>query len=71
MSDRMSNAPVYYALAQAQFNPIAAMANYVDRVQDRLRREGYPLYEPQRATRLVVPGPGQEEAGSSWQNLGL
>lgn len=62
MSDRMSNAPVYYALAQAQFNPIAAMATYVDQVQDRLRREGYPLYEPHRATRLVVPGSGQEEA---------
>ena len=57
MSDRMSNAPVYYALAQAQFNPIAAMVDYADRVQDRLRREGYPLYDRQKATRLVVPYP--------------
>jgi uncharacterized protein (TIGR04255 family) len=57
----MSNAPVYYALAQAQFNPVAAMAKYVDQIQDRLRREGYPLFEPQQVTHLIVPGPGQTQ----------
>lgn len=55
----MSNAPVYYALAQAHFNPVAAMAKYVDQIQDRLRREGYPLFEPQQFMQLVVPRPGQ------------
>lgn len=54
----MSNALVYYALAQAQFNPVAAMAKYVDQIQDRLRREGYPLFEMQQVAQLVVPGPG-------------
>ena len=54
----MSNAPVYYALAQAHFNPIAAMSKYVDQIQDRLRHEGYPLFEPQQVTHLVVPTPG-------------
>lgn len=61
MSERMSNAPVYYALAQAHFNPVAAMSKYVDQIQDRLRREGYPLFEPQQVTHLVVPGPGQTQ----------
>lgn len=61
MSRRMSNAPVYYALAQAHFNPVAAMAKYVEQIQDRLRREGYPLFEPQQLTQLVVPGPGQAQ----------
>lgn len=55
----MSNAPVYYALAQAHFNPVAAMAKYVDQIQDRLRREGYPLFEPQQFMQLIVPRPGQ------------
>lgn len=59
MSERMSNAPVYYALAQVHFNPVAAMAKYVDQIQDLLRREGYPLFDPQQVTHLVVPGPGQ------------
>lgn len=59
VSKRMSNAPVYYALAQAQFNPVAAMAKYVDQIQDRLRREGYPLFEMQQTAHLVMPAPGQ------------
>jgi uncharacterized protein (TIGR04255 family) len=57
----MSNAPVYYALAQAHFNPVAAMAKYIDQIQDRLRREGYPLFEPQQVTHLVVPGLGRAQ----------
>lgn len=52
MSEKMSNAPVYYALAQAQFNPVAAMAKYVDDVQDILRRKGYTLFESQEITQL-------------------
>lgn len=52
MSEKMSNAPVYYALAQAQFNPVAAMAKYVDEVQDILRQAGYTLFEPQEVTQL-------------------
>jgi uncharacterized protein (TIGR04255 family) len=55
----MSNVPVYYALAQAHFNPVAAMTKYVDQIQDRLRRAGYPLFEPQQLTQRVVPAPGQ------------
>lgn len=54
MSEKMSNAPVYYAVAQAQFNPVAAMAKYVDEVQDILRRKGYTLFEPQEVTQLQL-----------------
>ncbi|QKE42228.1 MAG: TIGR04255 family protein [Ferrovum myxofaciens] len=50
----MSNAPVYYALAQAQFNPVAAMAKYIDEVQDHLRQESYTLFEPQQVTHLQL-----------------
>lgn len=63
MSKKMSNAPVYYALAQAQFNPIAAMGKYVDEVQDRLRRDDYTLFEPQQVTHLQFAAvPGQSPA---------
>jgi len=50
MSVRISNAPLYYALVQAHFNAVAAMSKYVDQIQGRLRREGYPLFEPQQVT---------------------
>ena len=54
MNEQMANAPVYYALAQAQFNPIAAMSKYVDEVQDLLRREGYTLFETQEIPQLQL-----------------
>jgi uncharacterized protein (TIGR04255 family) len=52
MNRRMSNAPVYYVLAQAQFNPVAAMANYINEIQDKLRLEGYTLFEAEKITQL-------------------
>ncbi|MDR2032578.1 MAG: TIGR04255 family protein [Azoarcus sp.] len=60
MSKKMPNAPVYYALAQAHFNPIAAMAKYVDQIQDQLRHE-YPLFESQQFMQLLISGPGQAQ----------
>lgn len=73
MREKMSNAPVYYALAQARFNPVAAMAKYVDEVQDILRRDGYILFDPQQGTLLkltAVPGQSptepQLERTTSW-----
>lgn len=49
---KMSHAPVYYVLAQIQFNPVSAMVKYVDEIQDILRRKGYTLFEPQEFTQL-------------------
>ncbi|MBZ6755032.1 TIGR04255 family protein, partial [Klebsiella grimontii] len=43
-NERMSNAPVYYALIQVKFTPIAAMNKYVADIQDALRVEGFPLF---------------------------
>ena len=58
MTERMSNAPVYYALAKVSFNPIPAMADsYVARVQDALRQAGFPLFESRQQVQLVIPEP--------------
>lgn len=52
MSGNLANAPVYYALVQVRFEPVAAMAKYVDEIQDRLRRSGFPLYETEQTQAL-------------------
>ncbi|HHT0466439.1 TIGR04255 family protein [Enterobacter sp. 10-1] len=51
-NERMSNAPVYYALIQVKFTPIAAMNKYVADIQDALRVEGFPLFEVNASTQL-------------------
>lgn len=58
MPDKLSNAPVYYAIAQAQFNPVPAMHKYVDDIQDQLRRVGFTLFEPQQQMQLHIPEAG-------------
>lgn len=58
---KMTNAPVYYALAQAQFNPIPAMpTKYIDDIQDALRKKGYPLFEQHEMTHVQFLGAAQE-----------
>ncbi|WP_422776838.1 TIGR04255 family protein [Pseudomonas mediterranea] len=45
MSAKLANAPVYYALAQVRFNPVALMEKFANELQDHLRRSGYPIFE--------------------------
>jgi uncharacterized protein (TIGR04255 family) len=40
----MSLSPVFYTLAQVQFNPITQMTEYVSPLQEHLRRSGFPDY---------------------------
>lgn len=59
---KMNNAPIYYALSQVQYNPIAAMSKYADDIQDILRHQGYTLFEQQHVNRLEFSvGPGQPQ----------
>ncbi|MBB3307707.1 MULTISPECIES: TIGR04255 family protein [unclassified Enterobacter] len=51
-TQRMSNAPVYYALVQVKFTPIAAMSKYIPEIQDALRVKGFPLFEVSNSTQL-------------------
>jgi uncharacterized protein (TIGR04255 family) len=51
---KMSLAPVFYTLAQVQFNPIAQMADYVSPLQERLRRSGFPDFRAENQLELTV-----------------
>ncbi len=55
MSKKMLHAPVYYALAQARFNPILRMNKYVGEIQDLLREKGYVNFEPIEVNHLHIP----------------
>jgi uncharacterized protein (TIGR04255 family) len=50
----MSLAPVFYTLAQVQFNPITQMSDYVARLQDRLRRSGFPDFRNELQFGLAI-----------------
>jgi hypothetical protein len=42
MSITLSQAPVFYTLAEVKFNPIEQMKDYLPKLQDKLRLKGYP-----------------------------
>jgi len=52
MGTKLKSAPVFYTLTQFKFNPIAQMSEYVPRLQERLRRIGYPDFRPE--TRFAI-----------------
>lgn len=49
MDGRMREAPVYFTIVQARFNPILTLDSAMPAIQDRLRVKGFPDYQ-----RLVV-----------------
>lgn len=51
---KMSLAPVFYTLAQVQFNPIVQMSDYVARLQERLRRSGFPDFLAENQFGLTI-----------------
>ena len=42
MGKKLRRAPVYFTLAQVRFNAVLALDSYVPKIQDQLRRQGYP-----------------------------
>lgn len=54
MSHPSASMPLCYALAQVRFNPVPGMAEYVARLQDALRREGWPEFARQRSQSFEV-----------------
>ena len=50
----MSLAPVFYTLTHMRFNPIVQMSKYVDILQERLRRSGFPDFRAEQQIELTI-----------------
>lgn len=45
MGTKMSNAPVYFVIAQVRFNTILKLDTYLPAIQDELRKAGFPDFQ--------------------------
>ena len=45
MSTKMTNAPVYFTLAQVRHNPVLSLDSYIPGIQESLRKAGYPDFQ--------------------------
>ncbi|MDR5832166.1 TIGR04255 family protein [Caballeronia sp. LP006] len=66
MGKRLSNAPVYYTVAQIQFNPVLNLDAYISAIQAKMREKHFPDFKQEVVQRLVLPfgaiEPGQVAA---------
>ncbi|KVT41483.1 TIGR04255 family protein [Burkholderia ubonensis] len=66
MGKRLNNAPVYYTVAQVQFNPILSLDGYIPAIQAKMRERHFPDFKQDVVQRLVLPfgnaEPGQVAA---------
>ena len=60
MGKKLSKAPVYYTIAQAQFNPILDLEAYIPAIQARMREMQFPDFKQEIIQRLILPFGGVE-----------
>ncbi len=60
MGKKLNNAPVYYTVAQVQFNPILNLEGYIPAIQAKMREAHFPDFKQEVTQRLVLPFGGIE-----------
>ncbi len=61
MRKKLTNAPVYYTLAQVQFNPVLDLDNFVPAIQSKMREAHFPDFKKEVFQRLDFPVLGTEQ----------
>jgi uncharacterized protein (TIGR04255 family) len=64
MGQKLSKAPVYFTIAQVQFNPILDLEQYLPSIQARMRAARFPDFK-QSVTQRVEFSVGPEAGGST------
>ncbi|MGZ5199709.1 MAG: TIGR04255 family protein [Telluria sp.] len=60
MGKKLTNAPLYYTVAQVQFNPILNLDGYIPAIQAKMREAHFPDFKQEVFQRLVLPFGGME-----------
>ncbi|MGL6410887.1 TIGR04255 family protein [Aeromonas veronii] len=55
MGIKLNNAPVYYTLAQVQFNPILGLDAFIPSIQTEMRKAGFPDFRNEIQQQVMVP----------------
>lgn len=61
MGKKLTNAPVYYTVAQVQFNHMLGLDSYVPAIQSRMREEGFPDFKKAVIQNIDFPVMGSQQ----------
>ena len=67
MGKKMANAPVYFAIVQVRFNAIMALEDYASKIQEAMRRQGFPDFK--RGLKTTINMSPMQSAESAPQNV--
>jgi len=45
MGQKLKNAPVYFTIAQVRFSPVLSLKTYMPKIQEHMRKAGYPDFK--------------------------
>lgn len=62
----LSKAPLVLVLAQVRFSPLMAMGDYISKIQDSLRRSGYPVNNTSQVQEISF-GPQGPKSSINWR----
>lgn len=71
MVKKLSNAPVFYTLAQVQFNPILELSTFVPSIQSMMREAHFPDFREEVFQRLLLPYTGSGAGQATAPTLSL
>ena len=63
MGKKLTKAPIYFALAQIQFNAILNLSTYLPAIQTKMRKRQFSDYRPESTQRLSFPSVNLGEQG--------
>nr|WP_295781243.1 TIGR04255 family protein [Rhodoferax sp.] len=61
MGKKLTNAPVYYTVAQVRFNPVLDLDGYIPAIQSKMREAHFTDYKKEVFQQLVLPFGGGEQ----------
>ena len=59
MGKPLKNPPVYFTVAQARFNPVLNLKEYLPAIQESMRHAGYPVFQTAAIVVLTIVTDGQ------------
>ena len=65
MGQKLSNAPVYFTIAQVRHNPILSVQEYLALIQENMRRQGYPDFKRVPNLQILIPQIAPGESGQA------
>ena len=68
MGKLLKNPPVYFTVAQIRFNSILNLAEYLPKIQDKFRKNGYPDFHPYQIFGFTIPENHQQAIPTQFEN---